>query len=160
MSDLMHHLRYNHWATGRVLETVRPLSTEQFDRPLGGSYGSLRGTLTHIYQGDRIWWDRLQGKSSGLLSEYRPPEGFGAWEEEWLALLDRFVEWGQTTNWDRMVAYQDIKGNPHQNLVWEILLHLVNHGSYHRGQVAHLLRQLDVTPASSDLIYYYRALPR
>ncbi len=50
----------------------------------------------------------------------------------------------------------DLKGNPHSNVLWQTLQHLANHGTYHRGQVTTLLRQLGAKPVGTDLIGFYR----
>ncbi len=55
-----------------------------------------------------------------------------------------------------MIEYKDLKGNPYQSPLWQIVLHLVNHGSHHRGQVSGMLRALGKTPPPLDLIAYYR----
>jgi uncharacterized damage-inducible protein DinB len=156
--DPLHHVRYNRWATGRTLDSVRPLSAEELDRPIGGSYGSLRGTLAHIYKADGIWWARLHGRKYDSLSEFDPPADPAAWEQQWIALLDQYVAWAQAADWNQVIAYRDLKGNPYQRPVWQILLHLTNHDSFHRGQVSNMLRQLGRTPTPQDLIVYYRSL--
>jgi len=161
-SDLLHHVRYNRWATARTLESVRPLEAELLSRDLGASYGGVRGTLTHIYQADKIWLARLFGKPTGNLAEFQPPAEWDALEQEWLEILDHYIAWAQALpegGWDRVVNYRDTKGTPYQSPVWQILAHLTNHDSYHRGQVAAMLRQLGQVPAGSDLILYYRSLP-
>jgi len=55
-----------------------------------------------------------------------------------------------------VVAYKNIKGEPFQSPVWQIVLHIVNHASYHRGQITTMLRQLGHTPVPTDLIAFYR----
>lgn len=161
MNNLIHHVRYNRWATGRTLEAVRSLTPEQFSKELGGSYsGGVRGTLTHIYQADQVWFARLMGTPTGPLSEFQPAALEG-WEREWLALLDRYVAWGEglaENDWTRVIDYRDSRGTPYQSPIWQILLHLTNHDSYHRGQVATLLRQLGQAALGTDLILYYRGL--
>jgi len=57
-----------------------------------------------------------------------------------------------------VIEYKDMKGRPYSQPVWQILLHLVNHGTHHRGQVSGFLRAMDKTPAPLDLIAYYRAI--
>lgn len=152
----LHHVRYNRWATARTLDSVRGLPAEDFDRPIGGSYGNLRGTLAHIYMGDQIWWARLQGRPTGPLSEFEPPADRAPWEQPWLALLDQYIAWVESVDWSQVISYRDSAGSPYQSPIWQILLHLTNHGSYHRGQVTNMLRQLGHTPAKQDLIVYYR----
>jgi len=154
--DTLHHIRFNRWAAALTIESVRSVTPEELDRPIGGSYGTLRGTLAHIYMGDQIWWDRLQQRPTGGLGDYQPPADRAPWEQEWLALLDRYIDWAQTVNWDQVISYRDIAGNAYRSPIWQILLHLTNHGSYHRGQVSNMLRQLGQTPAKQDLIVYYR----
>ena len=57
---------------------------------------------------------------------------------------------------DRVVEYKTMKFGVYSNPLWQSLQHVVNHGTYHRGQVATMLRQLGATPNSSDLIFFYR----
>ena len=158
-ADLLHHVKYNRWATARALDAARAMTPEQLARPMGASFGSAHGTLAHIYQADNVWFARLQGEPTGSLSVYQPPAEFDAFQQDWMALHDRFVGWGEglkEADWKRVVSYRDSKGNPYQSPVWQIIMHLTNHDSYHRGQVAGVMRQLGHIPAPTDLIYYYR----
>ena len=59
----------------------------------------------------------------------------------------------------RKIAYRDLKGNPWETPLWQIVMHMVNHGTHHRGQVAGFLRTMGHTPPPLDLIAYYRTLP-
>src|SRR3954453_7747915 len=150
---LVLQLRYSAWATNRVLESITPLSAEELHRTLGNSYGGVHGTLTHIYKADAIWFDRLMGVPTGDLAKYNPSPDFA----EWRPLLDGYVKWAEGLKpgeWDRVVNYRNVKGEGFAQPGWQIALHLVNHASYHRGQVTTLLRQLGHTPAGTDLILY------
>ena len=154
---LVLQLRYSAWATRRVLESATALSEEESQRELGNSYGGIRGTLTHIYQADAIWFDRLMGAPTGDLSRYDPSPNFS----EWLPLLDGYVKWAEAltpADWDRIAHYRNVKGETFQTPVWQIVLHVVNHATYHRGQITTLLRQLGRAPVATDLILYYRSL--
>jgi uncharacterized damage-inducible protein DinB len=55
-----------------------------------------------------------------------------------------------------ILEYQDLKGNPWRQSVWQIVLHVVNHATHHRGQVSGFLRSMGHTPPPVDLIAYYR----
>ena len=159
MSDFLHHLRYHRWATARTLESVRPLTADELARNLDASFGGVYGTLTHIYQADKIWFDRLMERPTGNLAAYEPPAELGALEKDWDLLYGRYISWAEglsETDWRRVIAYRDTKGNAYQNPVWQMVVHVVNHGSYHRGQVVSLLRQLGHKPVGTDLITYYR----
>ncbi|HEY0810552.1 MAG TPA: DinB family protein, partial [Longimicrobiales bacterium] len=57
---------------------------------------------------------------------------------------------------DRIVSYRNFKGESHANPLWQLLRHLVNHSTYHRGQVTTMLRQVGHEPVSTDLVLFYR----
>src|SRR5207249_4959023 len=154
---LVMQLRYSAWATRRVLESTAALSSDELSRDLGASYGGVLGSLKHIYQADSIWFDRLMGAPTGDLSKYEPSADFS----EWLPLLDGYVKWAEglaPADWDRIVPYRNVKGEGFQTPVWQIVLHVVNHASYHRGQITTMLRQIGRAPIGTDLITYYRWL--
>ena len=158
---LVHQLRYSSWAARRVLESVASLPDEELRRELGSSYGGLHGTLVHIYQADAIWWDRLMGRPTVDLAPYDPPPAFPDFSKKWLALHDAYISWGEqldAAGCDRIVPHRNIAGRAFEAPVWQIVLHVVNHASYHRGQITTMLRQLGRTPAGTDLIAYYREL--
>lgn len=154
-------LRYSAWATRRVLESTLELSPDELNRDLSNSFGSIQGTLTHIFQGDSIWFDRLMGTPTRNLGAYEPAPDFAQFSKNWLALLDRYVSWAEGLKpgeWDRIVHYRFINGDAGQQPVWQLALHIVNHATYHRGQIITMLRQLGRTPIGTDLITYYRSM--
>lgn len=159
---LLLEVRYTAWATARVLDSVAALTSEELHRNLANSYGGVFGTLTHIFQGDSIWFDRLIGNTTGALAAYPPGANFAELSERWRALHARFVSWAEglaPADWDRIVSYRNTKGEPFEQPVSRIILHMVNHATYHRGQITTLLRQLGREPIGTDLIYFYRSLP-
>jgi uncharacterized damage-inducible protein DinB len=159
---LVLQVRFTGWATRRVLESVAPLSAEEIQRNLENSYGGIQGTLVHIFQADSVWFDRLHGDSTKGLAAYEPDSDFAAFSGQWLAMLDRWASWAEglsASDWDRMVAYRNLKGEADTQPCWRIALHVVNHASYHRGQITTMLRQLGYKPVATDLMMYYRSLP-
>jgi uncharacterized damage-inducible protein DinB len=154
-------VRYSAWATRRVLEAVAALTTEELHRDVGNSYGGVHGTLAHIFQGDSIWFDRLQGVPTGALAAYPAQPDLAAFSQDWLALHDRWIAWAERLDaaaWDRMVPHRNTKGDSDTQPVWRIALHVVNHASYHRGQITTMLRQLGKQPIGTDLMAYYRSI--
>jgi uncharacterized damage-inducible protein DinB len=161
MTGLVLQVRYSAWASRRVLESAGALNADELQRGLGSSYGGVHGTLAHIFQGDSIWFDRLQGVSTGSLAAYVPDADFAAFSQRWLAVLDRWVAWAEALDaagWDRIVPYGNTKGEPDSQPAWRIALHVVNHASYHRGQITTMLRQLGRQPIGTDLMAYYQSL--
>ena len=150
---------YNSWANRRTLEACAPLTEEQFTRDLRSSFRSVRDTLTHIMLVEWLWLERWHGRSP---DKYPPATDFPTlesvcrrWTEIERNLLDYLASLNQE-DLDRVTAHKTIAGVPQSAPLWQMLQHLVNHGTYHRGQVAAMLRQLDAKPASTDLILFYR----
>src|SRR5712664_760078 len=116
-------LRYGAWATRRVLESTLELSPDELSRDLSNSFGGIQGTLTHIFQGDAIWFDRLMGTPTRNLGAYEPAPDFAQFSKNWLALLDRYVSWAEGLKpgeWDRIVHYRFINGDAGQQPVWQL----------------------------------------
>ena len=60
------------------------------------------------------------------------------------------------TELDRVVRYRNFKGEDHASPLWQLMRHMVNHSTYHRGQITTMLRQLGHEAVSTDLVVYYR----
>lgn len=154
-------VRYSAWATRRTLEAAATLTAEELHRDLGNSYASVHATLAHIFQADSIWFDRLHGVSTEALSAYPAQPGLAALSQEWMALHDRWITWAEHLDaaaWDRLVPHRNLKGESDTQPAWRIALHVVNHASYHRGQITTMLRQLGRQPIGTDLMAYYRSI--
>jgi uncharacterized damage-inducible protein DinB len=155
--DVLELFDYHHWAANRLFDAVAALSSAQLDRSWGGSFGSGRALLRHVVGADRLWVERWQGRSLKGLPEY-PASWSGrdflnewkkvaADEREYLGALTRDMLLGELT-------YTNLKGERVTFRLPEILAHVVNHGTYHRGQIAHLLRDLGLAAPSTDYIVF------
>jgi uncharacterized damage-inducible protein DinB len=145
------HIAYSGWASRKLLDAALALSEEQQRRELGVSHKSLRGTLEHIFFADRIWFARTVDPSVLESTE--------TLSIAWSQLQGRWEQWAAgLTQQDltRVVDYKDLRGNAHSTPVWQIVMHVVNHATLHRGQAMSLLRQLGIAPPPTDLIFYYR----
>ena len=161
LQDLLTLLDYHYWARDRLLAALAPLTPEQFNRDLGSSFKSIRETVVHTYAAEWAWHSRWQGQSPTTLmtSEAFPDVAAiqSAWadhEKKMRAFLERLGE----DDVARVIDYKLLSGQPGSSPFWQMLQHVVNHASYHRGQVTTMLRQLGATPAKSmDMIAFYRA---
>ena len=158
--DLSLLVDYNYWARDRLLETVSALTPEQFTRDMGNSFGSVRDTIAHICDAESIWLSRWEG---GQPTGFKNPDriaDLAAVRTEWAELEDRMREVLTRLGPDgvqRTLAYRDMRGAERSDVFWQMLQHVVNHGSYHRGQVTTMLRQLGAQPPKyMDLIVFYR----
>lgn len=160
-NSLVTHLKYHRWATGLVLDEAAAQPSEQLMKPLGGSFNSLYDTIVHIYQADRVWLDRLEERPSGKLEDYAPPGCMWELRDAWLEVHDRMIAFMKNldeSGVNRIIAYKNLAGEAFESPIWQIILHVVNHGSYHRGQVTSMIRQLGAKPTSLDLIRFYRTV--
>ena len=149
------HLAYTEWATARVLSAARELAPEELSREFGTAHRSVIGTLTHVFGADRVWLARLTGGPQ----EWPPDYDLAGLTADWNALYARWQAWAaglDEASISERLAYRDLKGNAWTSPVWQIVLHVVNHGTHHRGQVAGFLRAMGKTPPVLDLIAYYR----
>jgi len=156
------HLRYHQWATGKVLEETVPLPANQLVAALGGSFANVYDTLVHLYQADCIWLDRLNGVPMGKLADYEAPGCTYDLQNAWTAMLAKMVARAEgltESDWLREMSYKTLAGVEYETPLWQMVLHIVNHGSHHRGQITNMLRQLGVKPVNLDLIAFYRNMP-
>jgi uncharacterized damage-inducible protein DinB len=160
LQDLHTMLDYHYWARDRLLEALEPLTPEQLNHDTGSSFTSIRETLVHIYAAEWAWYSRWQGHSpTALLDSDQYPDVAAirrAWSElevTMRAFLDRLGEEGIARAFD----YTLLSGAKGSSPLWQMLQHVVNHASYHRGQVTTMLRQLGAKPAKPmDMIAFYR----
>jgi uncharacterized damage-inducible protein DinB len=160
LQELHALLDYHYWARDRLLDAVERVPLDAFTRPLGSSFSSIRDTLVHLYSADWIWCSRWEGESPAAMLS---PESFAdvaairsAWtahERRVRSVVDKLGEDGI----QRPLEYRMLTGQPQVQVFWQQCQHVVNHGSYHRGQVTTMLRQIGAAPPTSlDLIAFYR----
>ncbi len=149
---------YNAWANARALGAAEALTPEQFLRDLGNSFPSVRDTLAHILGAEWIWLRRWLGESPlGMPPAAEFPsvgslrDRLAAIERERRTLLEGLSEEGLS----RPLRYRDTAGKAQTLVLVHSLQHVVNHGTYHRGQVTTMLRQLGAKPASTDMSRFF-----
>jgi uncharacterized damage-inducible protein DinB len=156
--DIQHLYRYNRWANATVLKSVAPLSAEELSRKLGGSFPSVRETLVHIMGAEWVWLRRWKGTSpKALLSSADFPD-LDSIRAKWPEIESEQMDFvGQITDalLKEPLKYVNLKGQPYEYLLGRTMQHLVNHGTYHRGQVTNFLRQLEAQPVATDLLVYF-----
>jgi uncharacterized damage-inducible protein DinB len=150
---------YNDWANKRALQAASTLTPEQFTKPLGNSFSSVRDTLAHLYGAETIWLQRFHGESPSAFPDLTQITDIASLQAKWnpiAADLLNFVSNLTQQDIDRVVEYKTMKFGVYSNPLWQSLQHVVNHGTYHRGQITTMLRQLGATPILTDLMHFYR----
>lgn len=147
--------RYKAWADDVFLSTISNVPVFELTAPRPIVFGSLIRTLNHSYAMDFVWQCHLIGKPHGLTT--RNPEHCPGIEE--LVISQRGIDaWyvdyamsigGQSLG--EIVAFEFIGGGSGRMTRQEILLHVVNHSTYHRGHVADMLYELGIFPPTTDL---------
>jgi uncharacterized damage-inducible protein DinB len=158
--DLLTLFDYSYWASARLWKALLLVTPEQFTAKNTSSYGSLRGTLVHILFAERIWRRRIQGEPmpTGFPSEadFPTPQSLVvAWQAD--EKLERAFLAGLSEAFlQSTLEYKNTKGVSFQNLVWNILAHVVNHGTQHRAEAAAMLTDFGLSPGDVDMILYFR----
>ena len=154
---LRQQLDYTTWATDLLMKAVKELTPAELTRDFGFSEKTVVGTLGHIYAADRVWLGRIQGN---------PPAAFitdadrdlVVLAREWPALLNQWKQWAARMSDEDVLGkltYKSMLGGERTTPLWQIVMHVVNHGTHHRGQVSGYLRAMGKVPPPLDLIRYY-----
>ena len=153
-------INYNYWARDRVLASAEQLSHEQLSRNLGSSFSSVLDTVLHMQSAEWIWYRRWQGDSPNVRADQSHLRTVEAVRDAWRPLehdIRSFVERLGPAGLARVIEYKTLDGQPASAAYWQMIVHVVNHGAYHRGQVATMLRQLGARPSqSTDMIVFFR----
>jgi uncharacterized damage-inducible protein DinB len=160
IDDIGALLDYHYWARDRLLAAVEPLSDEQRTRDLGSSFRSIHDTLVHVFAAEWAWHSRWHGVSPTSLAQAGEFPDFATVRARWTGLeqeVRAFVDSAGATGLDRVYEYKSLAGAAGRAPLWQMVQHVVNHASYHRGQVTTMLRQIGAPPPRSlDLIAFYR----
>ena len=147
------------WADEIVLGAVLKAPSDKVSADLGSSFQSIFDTLNHVYLAELVWLKRFQGAGSTGLADLAAPADTSALALAWPELHRTWLDWAGSRgadDWNKLCTHCNTAGAEFSLPYWQIVLHVANHGSYHRGQVATMLRQSGVTPPGTDLIRFYR----
>ena len=141
--------QYNEWANRRVLKVIKEqMVTDE----------KILSLFSHQIVANFLWLHRVKGL---------PPPPYDLWKTYTLDVLTKMVDdasndWlafvQESDNFDRMLKYNNFTGDYFENNVENIMIHLVNHGTYHRGQIALLMRMRGYQPINTDFITYDRVI--
>ena len=161
--DLLYE--YDRWATGRTLQAASVLSSEQFTRDLGGAFSSVRDTLVHIVASEWGWltyW-KATSHSDALLDDlwgrhvpaHFPPSrfpDFAAVRAEWAVVANEQMDFVNSVTQESLAKTFPVRSK--QLTLAHLMQHLANHSTYHRGQIALMIRQLDAEPLATDFALF------
>jgi uncharacterized damage-inducible protein DinB len=136
---------YNVWANQLLLDAINQLPEEKQKQEVPSSFKTLYTTLFHMYDAESIWWQRMKLQERVSI----PSENFSGDLKELsnnvLHQNSQWNEWIANANvhqLEHVFHYQNSKREQFRQPIYQMLIHLFNHGTYHRGQLVNILRQL------------------
>ena len=148
---------FHHWANGKTFDALASVSAQELDKPWGGSFKNGRGLLQHVVGGDRIWVDRWNGTSTKSAPQFPPTHGGREFRDEWQKVKAdqrRYFDSLTPQKLQSSLTYTNLRGETHTWPMTDLIYHLVNHGTYHRGQMTQLLRDLGQGAPATDFTVY------
>jgi uncharacterized damage-inducible protein DinB len=157
---LVQYAAYHTWANGLLLDAIAQLDPETQNKEVPSSFPSLFKTILHIWDAESIWWQRMKLQERIV----RPSENFnGDFRELSQQLLNQNKQWHDWINnaqehmLQHVFLYQNSKREQFKQPLYQMLLHIFNHGTYHRGQLVNIMRQLNISKIpSTDFILWSR----
>lgn len=151
-------LLYMLWADRQTLKSVRSVRPEDLTRDAGVSFRSLLGTMSHILGVEKLWLSRFLGHpDNSVLGPDDFPDLLSwitAWEEN-ASGVEAFLAGLTDEQLAAPLSWTSLQGEPYTRPLWQAILQLINHSTYHRGQVVSLLRQMGYPAESTDLIRFF-----
>jgi uncharacterized damage-inducible protein DinB len=161
MKDLLQQLSaYNIWANSLLCNKINALPPEVQVKEVKSSFSSLFKTILHLWDAESIWWQRMKLQERIL----RPGELFaGNTQDAINGLIQQNKQWNdwviaaQDHQLQHVFQYQNSKREQFKQPHYQMILHVFNHGTYHRGQLVNILRQLEVEKIpATDFIAWSR----
>lgn len=152
-------LLYMLWADRLTLAAVRHVKPEDLTRDAGVSFGSVLGTLAHTLVSQRLWLSRFLGNpltDLPRIDEYPDlPTWIAGWEE-WASQIEAFLAGLSDEQVATPLTWASLPDGAVYTLpLWQTVIHLVNHTTFHRGQVISLLRQMGYAVPHTDLVVFF-----
>lgn len=160
---------YNQWINQKIYEAVSPMAPEQLHEDKGAFFGSIFASLNHICVGDTLWLKRfssalLRYEAYAPISELTTPASLDAFlannfndlKDRRVLLDEALLEIASLITDEELlqpISYQNSKGVKANKTLFNLLMHLFNHQTHHRGQITTLLSQSGIDIGITDLVF-------
>jgi uncharacterized damage-inducible protein DinB len=146
-------LQYNDWANKLICSNIETYPKELFDKSVGGSFGSLKATLIHLLESDWLWLNRWKGIPLADVPSWNY-EDAASINKIWAPIQKEMLTVAGDLESTKEIKFITRKG-AHLSMSFEdIAMHVTNHGTYHRGQLTHIIRELGQAPVSTDYFIF------
>ncbi len=159
LADIHMLYEFNYWAKARMLGAVETLPEPDLYKDMKTSFRGLHGTLVHICGAENVWLQRFKGIPGARLLKVEELPDYAAVKTKWAEVereMKAYIGALTEEELQESFTFTTMDGKTVPGVRWQTLQHLVNHGTYHRGQITSLIRQLGGTPVNTDLIGFYR----
>jgi len=159
MKEIIRQLAaYNVWANEKITETALLVPDDKMQETITSSFSSIQKTILHILDAESIWWQRFRLQEKII----RPSEVFNGHARELAAELiaqskrwEAWVHQATDNQLEHVFQYHTFSGEQFKQPTWQMLVHVFNHGTYHRGQLVTMFRQAGITklPATDFVLW-------
>jgi uncharacterized damage-inducible protein DinB len=157
---LRQYSMYNAWANQTMLQRIQALNEQQVHATVASSFPSVYKTLLHMWQAENVWWQRLNRADTIVYVSETFTGSFEELAKEFAAQNEQWQQWMNTAGQQQLEDQFSFTraGQQYTMTVHDMLLHIFNHATFHRGQLVTLLRQLGETTAipSTDFSTFTR----
>jgi uncharacterized damage-inducible protein DinB len=150
---------YNAWANRLIFDAAGGLPSEAYLRDLKSSHGGIHGTLAHIVWAEQLWLHRWLSRPNPAVPQGKDLRDLAAVRTRWEEIeaeRGRFLAQLGEAQLAETRTVKPSTGGEYEHTFYQMLLHTVDHSSYHRGQIVTMLRQVGAVPPSTGLIVFYR----
>ena len=153
--DIIKLVEYNIWANRQIGKQIESLFFELFDKQVGGSFGSIKATIIHLLESDWLWLKRFNGVPLADVPAWnlnQASDVYREWQhvqDDMLSLLQKLA-----TDNNKQINFITRKGIHYVLPLEDLIMHVTNHGTYHRGQLTHMMRVVGGQPVSTDYFIF------
>ena len=161
LQEIIQLVAFKRWANQCFFEALSQLPAEQYRRDMHSSHGGIHGTLAHIVGAEKGWLSRWQGRSESGTEAISQMQSLAELRALWENVCDEMSQFVTTLDDGKLqeMLSTTARTGSYTTSYWQMIQHVVDHSSYHRGQIVTMLRQLGVTPPSTGLMRFYRDGP-
>ena len=150
---------FNSWADNRILDAAVAMPSEKVMQDLKSSHGGIHGTLVHLVGSEKMWLSRWTGKPDAAFLSGADVPTVEAVRNAWVAVgfeTAKFLGAMTDRKLQDTFTMKTSKGDTYTHIYWQAFQHMVDHCSYHRGQIVSMMRQQGTAPPTTGLINFYR----
>lgn len=158
LQELQEWVNYHQWRVHKVCDNLKEVDTLRFLQPVKGSFSTLSHLTGHIVSAESIWLARMNNEPEKF-PRYEYFENTQVASDTWKRVTQNFLDRvGNLTEHELSgsFSYSNSSGKVFQNTYQQALMHIFDHSTYHIGQIAWLMRSMDIIPVSTNYIFYLR----